>query len=71
MSLIVKSSSLHGAGVYTKAPIRKGERVLEALIRRRINPRVEAMVHTVGLVVLLAVLVLVSFKDVTRVFGRG
>jgi len=44
---------------------------VEALIRRRINPRVEAMVHTVGLVVLLGVLVLVSFKDVTRVFGRG
>jgi SET domain-containing protein len=29
MGLIVKSSSLHGAGVYTTAPIRKGERVLE------------------------------------------
>ena len=29
MGLIVKSSSLHGAGVYTLAPIRKGERVLE------------------------------------------
>ncbi|HET9838060.1 MAG TPA: SET domain-containing protein-lysine N-methyltransferase [Candidatus Angelobacter sp.] len=29
MALIVKSSSLHGAGVYTTAPIRKGTRVLE------------------------------------------
>lgn len=29
MGLIVKSSSLHGAGVYATAPIRKGERVLE------------------------------------------
>jgi uncharacterized protein len=29
MSLIVKSSSLHGAGVYTTAPIKKGARVLE------------------------------------------
>ena len=29
MSLIVKSSSLHGAGVYTTAPVKKGTRVLE------------------------------------------
>ncbi|MGH9565297.1 MAG: SET domain-containing protein [Candidatus Angelobacter sp.] len=29
MTLIVRSSSLHGAGVYTTAPIRKGARVLE------------------------------------------
>jgi SET domain-containing protein len=29
MALIVKSSSLHGAGVYTTAPIKKGARVLE------------------------------------------
>src|SRR5450432_628785 len=44
---------------------------IEALIRRRINPRIEATVHTVGLVVLLGVLLLVSFKDMTRMFGRG
>jgi SET domain-containing protein len=29
MSLIVKSSSLHGAGVYTTAAVKKGTRVLE------------------------------------------
>ena len=29
MGLIVKSSSLHGAGVYTTTPLRKGTRVLE------------------------------------------
>jgi uncharacterized protein len=29
MTLIVKSSALHGAGVYTTAPIKKGTRVLE------------------------------------------
>jgi regulator of sigma E protease len=45
--------------------------IVEALIRRRINPRVEAAVHTVGLVVLLGVLLIVSFKDMTRMFGRG
>jgi regulator of sigma E protease len=44
---------------------------VEALIRRRINPRIEATVHTVGLVVLLGVLLIVSFKDMTRMFGHG
>ena len=44
---------------------------LEAVIRRRINPRIEATVHTVGLVVLLGVLLLVSFKDIRHVFGPG
>ena len=29
MSVIVRSSSLHGAGVYTTAPIKKGTRILE------------------------------------------
>ena len=29
MSVIVRSSPLHGAGVYTTAPFRKGQRVLE------------------------------------------
>jgi len=41
---------------------------LEGIIRRRINPRIEATVHTVGLVVLIGVMVIVSFKDI---FGRG
>jgi regulator of sigma E protease len=44
---------------------------VEAVIRKRINPRVEAMVHTVGLVFLLGVLLIVSFKDFTRMFGKG
>jgi SET domain-containing protein len=29
MSVIVRSSSLHGAGVYTTAPVKKGTRILE------------------------------------------
>src|SRR5215475_13644718 len=30
MGLIIKSSSLHGAGVYTTAPIKKGTLILES-----------------------------------------
>jgi regulator of sigma E protease len=41
---------------------------IESVTRRRVNPRLEATVHTVGRVVLLGVLVLVSFKDI---FGKG
>jgi len=44
---------------------------IEAVIRRQINPRIEATVHTVGLVFLVGVLLFVSFKDVTHMFGRG
>ncbi len=44
---------------------------LETLIRRRINPRIEATVHTVGLVVLLGVLLVVSVKDFSRLFTKG
>lgn len=45
--------------------------LIESVTRRRINPRVEAAVHTVGLVFLLGVLVIVSVKDFARIFTRG
>jgi len=41
---------------------------IESITRRRVNPRVEAAVHTAGFVLLLGILVIVSFKDI---FGRG
>lgn len=41
---------------------------IESITRKRVNPRVEAMVHTAGFVLLLGVLVIVTFKDI---FGRG
>jgi len=44
---------------------------IETLIRKRVNPKVEAMVHTVGLVVLLGVLLVVSFKDFRGLFTKG
>jgi regulator of sigma E protease len=42
--------------------------LIETVTRRKVNPRVEAAVHTAGFVLLLGVLVVVSFKDI---FGRG
>jgi regulator of sigma E protease len=41
---------------------------IESVTRRRVNPRVEAAVHTAGFVLLLGVLIIVSFKDI---FGKG
>jgi len=41
---------------------------IESVTRRRVNPRLEAAVHTAGFVLLLGVLIIVSFKDI---FGKG
>lgn len=41
---------------------------IESVTRKRVNPRIEAAVHTAGFVLLLGVLVVVSFKDI---FGKG
>jgi len=41
---------------------------VESALRRKVNPRIEATVHTVGFVLLLGVLIIVSFKDI---FGKG
>jgi regulator of sigma E protease len=41
---------------------------LESITRRRVNPRIEAAVHTAGFLLLIGVLLVVSFKDI---FGKG
>jgi regulator of sigma E protease len=43
--------------------------VYEMATRRRPNPRIEATVHMVGILLLLLVLVAVTFKDIARVVG--
>ena len=41
---------------------------IESISRKRVNPRIEAAVHTAGIVLLVGVLLVVSFKDI---FGKG
>jgi regulator of sigma E protease len=41
---------------------------IESVTRKRVNPRIEAAVHTAGFVILLGVLVIVSVKDI---IGKG
>ena len=40
----------------------------ELATRRRPNPRVEAAVHLVGFAVLFTILILVTFRDIKRLF---
>jgi regulator of sigma E protease len=40
----------------------------ESITRKRVNPRIEAAVHTAGFVLLLGILVIVSFKDIRHLF---
>ncbi len=54
-------------------PALDGSRLLFALVelltRRRIPPRVETLVHTLGFVLLLGLLVLITARDLLRLFG--
>ncbi len=54
-------------------PALDGSRMLFALFematRRRVPPRVETFVHTLGFVLLLGLLLLITARDVLRIFG--
>lgn len=40
--------------------------LIEGITRRKINPRVESMIHTAGLFLLLALALLITWNDITR-----
>jgi regulator of sigma E protease len=42
--------------------------LLEAVIGRKINPKIEGYFHAVGMIILIALLLLVTIKDVTQLF---
>ena len=42
---------------------------IEAVLRRRIDPRKEALVHTVGLIILLLFVLLVTVGDIWKRWG--
>lgn len=43
---------------------------IEAVLRRKINPKYEGYIHAAGMIVLLAFLALVTFKDIFVIFKR-
>lgn len=44
---------------------------IEALFGRKVIPKVEAMIHTVGMIILLGLIVLISISDVRRLISAG
>lgn len=42
--------------------------IIEAIRRKPVKPDIEAMVHTVGLLVLMLLMVVITFKDITSLF---
>jgi regulator of sigma E protease len=74
--LVAKLSVYLGLFNLLPVPALDGGRALviavASVLRRRVNPKVEANVHTVGLVVLLGLMIVVSIKDVVKgIFGHG
>jgi regulator of sigma E protease len=44
--------------------------LIEAVTGKKINVRVEGIIHTVGMMVLLALMALITFKDIFKLFAR-
>jgi regulator of sigma E protease len=42
--------------------------LIEAITKKKVSPRIEAMAHTVGMAVLLTLIILVTFKDIFQLF---
>lgn len=43
--------------------------LIEVVTRRRVNPHFERYAHTIGMVILLALIALVTFRDIMRIFS--
>jgi regulator of sigma E protease len=73
MSLVAQISVVLGFVNLLPIPSLDGSRLLFLLLgvarRKPISARIELMVHTVGLVLLLGLLVLVSIRDIGRLVG--
>jgi len=41
----------------------------EVVTRHKVSPRVEMAVHALGFVILFALLLLITFQDILRLFG--
>ena len=44
--------------------------LFEMITRKEVNPRVEAIIHTIGFIFLLGLMIYISFMDVGRMMGR-
>jgi regulator of sigma E protease len=44
--------------------------LIEAVTGKKVNQRFESVVHTIGMIVLLALMALITFKDVGKLFVK-
>ena len=44
--------------------------IVEKITKKKVNPKVEGMIHGIGLVLLLALMAIVMFKDIFMIFKR-
>lgn len=44
--------------------------LIEAITGRKVNERVEGYAHAVGMILLIGLIILVTFKDIVQLFGR-
>jgi len=42
----------------------------EMITRKRVNPKIEAIIHTVGFLLLMGLAVLITYQDILRIFGK-
>lgn len=45
--------------------------LIEGVSGRKVNPKFEGYVHAVGMAILLTLLLLITFQDISRIFGGG
>jgi regulator of sigma E protease len=44
--------------------------LIEAFTGRKVNARFESMTHTIGMMILLALMALITFKDIGKLFVK-
>ena len=42
--------------------------LIEAILRKKVNPSVEKYIHTAGMVLLLGLIILVTYSDIHKLF---
>ncbi|MBI2036663.1 hypothetical protein HYT17_03470 [Candidatus Microgenomates bacterium] len=43
--------------------------MIEAVTRKRVNPNFERYAHTIGMMILLALIALITFRDISRLLS--
>lgn len=44
--------------------------LIEAITRKKVNPKIEGYAHMIGIIILLGLIILVTFKDISQIFFK-